>query len=201
MKTLILIPALAIAMALTGCSVTQITPAQGKTFDVQRYERVHVEDFKDGVTAQTRTAQQAKKEVEMAIRTKSFPDRIAIELGAHNVFQEVVRTGTPDASTLVIGGTITRCDEGDVVLKMMVGMGAGTSRFDAMIEFRDGGTSELLATQQVDLSSWVGGGGIAATQTPETFMGYAARQLAFEVGSAKNPEIVKAKPRQAATRK
>jgi len=175
-----------LTMILNGCgTVSEVTPTPGKEVDIRKYDRILVLDFADGVTAQTKPSAQAKKKAEMAVRTKSFPDRIAIELGEQNVFKEVIRTGNPDSVTLVISGTITRYTEGDAIGRMLIGFGAGSSYFDATVDFKDGSTSELLATQKVDKNSWVLGGGIAATQTPDEFMQEAAKKLAENIAIAK----------------
>lgn len=131
----------------------------------------------------------------MNVRTKSFPDRIAIELDARGVFREVVRGGTPDDHTLVLSGVITRYEEGDATLRLMIGMGAGSSYFDARVDFKDGGTSETIASQQVNKNSWALGGGVAATQSPDTFMMEAAVRLADDLASLKRTgKLPAAKP-------
>ena len=187
MKTIILSATfLGLGMILSGCgTVSQVTPTPGKTVDLSKYDRVLVLDFADGVTAKARPSAQVKKKAEMAVRTKSFPDWIASELGGKNVFKEVTRTGNPDPQTLVISGTITRYTEGDAVGRLMIGFGAWSSYFDATVDFKDGGTSDIIATQLVDKNSWVLGGGIAATQTPEGFMKEAAKKLAEDISIAK----------------
>jgi hypothetical protein len=188
MKPIFLCVALVgMGMVLTGCgTISEVTPANGKPVDFTRYERVLVLDFVDGATQKEKPANQPRKKAEMAVRTKSFPDRIAIELGAKNVFKEVTRTGEPDPQTLVISGTITRYVEGDAMGRLMIGLGVGSSYFDAIVDFKDGGTSELLATQKVDRNSWVLGGGIASTQSPDEFMKEAAQRLVYDITTAKH---------------
>ena len=69
--------------------------------------------------------------------------------------------------------------------RMFVGLGVGSSYFDAAVEFKGGTESGLLATQKVDKNSFVLGGGIAANQTPLEFMRQAAKKLATDVTVAK----------------
>jgi len=186
MKTLFsLIALIGINMLLTGCgTVSAVTPVAGKEVNFQKYQRVLVLDFIDGVSSAVKT-NQVRKKVEITVATKSFPDRIAIELGAKNVFREVARTGDPDAETLVISGTITRYHEGDPVARLLIGMGAGSSYFDATVSFKDGITFDTLATQKIDKNSWQLGGAIAASQTPEEFMREASEKLAEDINSLK----------------
>ena len=173
-------------MVLVGCgTVSEVTPTTDKEVDFRKYDRVLVLDFADGVSDKTKSGAQAKKKAEMAVRTKSFPDLIAIALGEKNVFKEVARSGNPDLQTLIISGTITRYSEGDAMGRLFVGFGAGSSYFDARVVFSDGGTSNVLANQEVDKNSWVLGGGIAATQTPDEFMHEAAKILAEDLSTAK----------------
>lgn len=187
MKTMLLCMTFTgLAIMLTGCgTVSEVTPTAGQDLDLRKYDRVLVLDFADGVTDKVKPSAQAKKRAEMAIRTKSFPDRIAIELGAKNVFKEVTRTGNPDPQTLIVSGTITRYTEGDAIGRLVIGLGAGSSYFDATVDFKDGGTSNILANQKIDKNSWVLGGGIAATQTPDEFMQEAAKVLAEDLSTAK----------------
>ncbi len=93
----------------------------------------------------------------------------------------VVRTGTPDSSTLVVGGEITRFVEGNAALRFLVGMGAGSSYFDATVRATDGASGSSIATLSADKNSWGLGGSLAAGQTVYTFMDEAAKKTAKEV--------------------
>ncbi len=90
-------------------------------------------------------------------------------------------TGKPDGSTLVVSGVITRFVEGNAALRLLVGMGAGSSYFDADIQVTDGGTNTSVTSLHADKNSWGLGGGIAASQTVDTFMKEAAKKTAAEV--------------------
>jgi len=109
-----------------------------------------------------------------------FPDMIASELLLAGC-GDVKRQGSVDAETLVIRGDVTRYEEGDPGLRFLIGFGAGMSNFDAVVEFRDGGSDELLSTLTVDRNSWPLGGAIAATQDPGGFMRAAARRVVDEL--------------------
>jgi hypothetical protein len=162
-----------------------VTPTAGSAADLRKYDRVLVLDFADGVSDKGDSAAQQRKRMELALATKSFPDQIAIELQSQGIFREVTRTGTPDAHTLVISGTVTRYAEGDAMGRMFVGLGVGSSYFDATVEFKSGTEANVLATQKVDKNSFVLGGGIAANQTPLGFMRQAAKKLATDIVAAR----------------
>jgi len=182
----LLLAGIFMAAFLSACgSVSHVKPTAGQAFRLDNYQRVVVNDFADGVTEKAKPKNKARKQAEMDVATKAFADRIAIELGAKGAFKEVVRTGTADANTLVITGTITRYEEGSSSARLWVGMGAGSAYFDADIVFKDGGTSGVLANQVVDKNSWGGGGAIAASQTPESFMKEAAKKLAEDISALK----------------
>jgi hypothetical protein len=187
MKALLLSAAVvALCAILTGCgTVSHVTPASGATSDLKKYDRVLVLDFADGVSDKGDSAAHQRKRLELALATKSFPDEIAIELQSQGVFREVTRSGQPDAHTLVISGTVTRYAEGDAMGRMFVGLGVGSSYFDATVQLKDGAESSVLATQKVDKNSFVFGGGIAANQTPLGFMRQAAKKLATDLVAAK----------------
>jgi hypothetical protein len=99
----------------------------------------------------------------------------------------VLRTGTPDGTTLVVSGTINRFEEGNFYLRNAIGLGAGSAYFDAQVQFKDGSSSEVVAIQTVDKNSWVGGGAISAVQTPEEFMREAAIEFAGNLTFMKQP--------------
>jgi len=72
---------------------------------------------------------------------------------------------------------ITRFVEGNAALRFLVGMGAGSSYFDAT----DGASGSSIATLSADKNSWGLGGSLAAGQTVYTFMDEAAKKTAKEV--------------------
>jgi hypothetical protein len=174
------------ATLLTGCgTVSHVTPVANQELKLQKYERVLVLDFADDVSGKVKSKDQEKKKAELALATRAFPDRIAVELSMKKAFREVTRSGSADDQTLVISGIITRYEEGSSVARLLVGMGAGSSYFDATVDFKDGMTTNLLGSQKVDKNSWGLGGGLAATQTPDTFMREAAKKLAEDIASLK----------------
>jgi hypothetical protein len=173
------------AAVLSGCgTVSHVTPAPGASLDLQKYDRAIVRDFADDVTGKAKAGELQRKKAEMAVSTRSFADRIAIELGDKGGFREVTRSGEADARTLVISGRITRYEEGDTVGRMFTGV-VGTCHFDAEVEVRDGATSQVLATQKIDANSWPLGGDIAAVQSTESFMRSAAKKLAADINTAR----------------
>ena len=111
---------------------------------------------------------------------RQFADMIAVEVRSAKPGVPVDRTSRADANSLVIGGEITRSVEGNAALRLFVGMGAGSSYFDADVRLSDGGSGRSLGVLRADKNSWGLGGGIAAGQTVEVFMRGAAHKTAAE---------------------
>lgn len=187
MKTLPLILFSIISIALiSGCgTVSDMESTDGAPlFDSTKYSKVAVLDFSN--SAPTKSAKKEKidehnAKVDSAGRT--FADKIAIEIRKKNLFAEVVRTQTEDQS-LIIYGAITRYEEGSAAARFLIGLGAGSSYFDADVSFKDNITDNELAVLKVDKNSWVLGGGLAATQTVEAYMNEAARKIANELAKS-----------------
>jgi predicted small lipoprotein YifL len=177
--------ALLTLVALTACGTTsslQTTDA-AKSIDLTKYSRLIVEDFADEATSRAKPETQALLKPKLDVAVKTFPEQIASVIRARGGFSEVLRTGAPDASTLVLRGAITQFDEGNAALRWIVGFGAGNVNFDSRLQLVDGGTGQPLGSWTVDKNSWALGGGIAATQTPEGFMQEAAKKIGTELST------------------
>lgn len=181
---------------LTSCGTTSSLQTSGeeKVIDLSPYSRLLVQDFVDEATSRARPEAQPILKLKMDDVVKAFPDQIAAVTKAQGGFDEVVRSGSPDARTLVMRGSITQYDEGNATLRWMVGFAAGNVNFDAIVELVDGGSGRTLGEWVVDKNSWALGGGIAATQTPEGFMQEAAVKIGTQMsekrkaGSVKKPQ-------------
>jgi len=183
------VPLMAVALAACGTTgniqptantATAVPAGQGKaTLDLSAYDRVVVRDFVDATGKNHADA------------TRTFPDLIAGKLRDTGVFREVSREPSP-GKALVISGSITRLEEGSAALRFLVGMGAGSSYFDATTELSDADSGASLGRILTDKNSWALGGGIAATQTPQTFMEGAAVKIADEVRDSKLGKVAKA---------
>ena len=181
---------------LTSCGTTSSlqTAGEEKVIDLSPYSRLLVQDFVDEATSRARPEAQPILKLKMDDVVKAFPDQIAAVTKAQGGFDEVVRSGSPDARTLVMRGSITQYDEGNATLRWMVGFAAGNVNFDAIVELVDGGSGRTLGEWVVDKNSWALGGGIAATQTPEGFMQEAAVKIGTQMsekrkaGSVKKPQ-------------
>ena len=123
--------AVAASLILSSCGTTSSLQGArgGAVTSTKKFSKVAVQDFKSSVS----------KEPERVSTAKAyFADRIATELKKRGKFSSVVRNAKPDANTIVIGGTITKYDEGSVAKRMLLGMGFGMAIFEATVEFRDG---------------------------------------------------------------
>lgn len=176
-----------IAFALAGCGTTSgIKSAKPEAaLNLTAYDRVLIKDFADSASQRAQGAKQEELREELKIAGRHFPDIIAAEVRKTRAFKEVLRDGAIAPGTIVLAGDITRYERGSRTARLIVGMGAGSSYLDATIEVRDAQTGELLGTVSVDKNSWVLGGGLAATQTPEAFMEEAARKIAAELKKSK----------------
>ncbi|MEQ1749965.1 MAG: DUF4410 domain-containing protein [Prosthecobacter sp.] len=165
---------LLLSLALASCgSVSNNSPAPGAgTAGVisKTYSKVLIQDFTAGPDSGADAAVGSK-----------FAGVIASAITSAKPGTQIVRQGKADASTLVIGGEVTRFVEGNAALRLLVGMGAGSSYFDATIRISDGGNGSALNTLKADKNSWGLGGGLAASQTVDTFMSEAAKKTAATV--------------------
>ena len=130
-----------------------------KSLDLTEYKDVVVLDFSDGTT-------------DNALPTyagKVFADEIAAAIKKKLSFETIYREQV-NKKALLISGEITRYVKGNGTLRFLVGFGAGSSYFDATVRLKDNETGEILGGIDVDKNSWALGGGLAATQTVESFM-------------------------------
>jgi ribosomal silencing factor RsfS len=72
---------------------------------------------------------------------------------------------------------------------MLLGFGAGSSRFDAKINIRDNNTKELLGSIDVNKMSWLLGGAIVGSQDVKSHMNAAASKIADECANAKKRKV------------
>ncbi len=177
-----------LSLLLAGCGTTSgFKAASGQNaVDLSPFSRVVVKDFTDGASEKMKGLEREKKAAEMKRATKDFADMLVWEIGQKRIFDQVARTGAEDEKTVIVGGQITRYEEGSPIARFLVGMGAGSSYFDARVEFLRGGSGELLGAIEANRNSWVLGGGIAANQTPDSFMREAARKVADEISKLKS---------------
>lgn len=181
------------AASLAACGTTSSleAPAERGSIDLNAYSRLLVEDFNDEATGKMKPEARPLLEPKVTAATKMFPDQIAAVVKAGGGFDEVMRTGEPDAQTLVMRGTITQYDPGNAALQMLVGFGAGTANFDSTLQLVDGGSGNVLGTWNVDKNSWALGGVFAATQKPEDFMQEAAKKIGTELSDKRKAGSIK----------
>lgn len=166
--------AAAITCVFTACGTVSSEPSSAAPSIGKKFDRVIVKDFSHTVTDDDGTT---------PIAAKKFSDKIASLISTTSPGATVSRSGIARADTLVIEGEVTRYMEGNAALRMFVGMGAGSSYFDANVRLIDGKNGSTLNTIKVDKNSWGLGGGIAATQTVESFMNQGASVVAKEAGT------------------
>lgn len=149
------------------------------------FEKVYVQDFSSTYT------DKKHDRAKMKAVGKDFADQISTEVKATGAFTSVRRVGldTNVASlarketvpVALVSGTITRFDDGNAFARAMIGMGAGSSYFEADVVVTDAKTGTKLGTIKADKNSWVLGGMIAATQTAKSYMPGVASKIAAEL--------------------
>jgi Domain of unknown function (DUF4410) len=155
-RLLLLIPVL----VLVSCgSVSGLKSSTGTqiTAVTRSYTRVLVRDFTHTVSDDDGTT---------PIAARKFADTIATAVKSASPATPVTRQGTAGSGTLVINGVVTRYMEGNAALRLFVGMGAGSSYFDATVQFSDGATGASLGSLTVDKNSWALGGIMAYPNRP-----------------------------------
>lgn len=115
-----------------------------------------------------------------------FADKIASRIAYTGVYDKVLREAPESLEgVLIVTGEITRYDEGNPTMRLLIGMGAGSSYFDARVDVLDAKTKKVIGIINVDRNSWVLGGGIAMSQDVASHMDAAAERIAEEMDSAK----------------
>ena len=174
------------AAMLAGCGSTSAMKtavisegevAQEIKPDFTMYDAVLVKDFGDGT----------KKSNLPEFAGRNFADRISAAIKSSGVFNIVTRDATDisDEKTIVVDGDIEKYKEGSSAMRLMVGFGAGSSYFDANVNFSDSESGEMLGNIEVDKNSYPLGGSIAMTQTVDNFMQGAAEKIAEQLKDAK----------------
>ena len=168
-----------IAMLVVGCGSTSGIKKDGQkavNLDFSGYDAVLVNSFGDGT----------KKQTVPLYASDNFVDRLVSAIRRTGAYSTVTSNADRiEGNALVVGGNITRYAEGNPALKMLIGMGAGSTYFDADVVFADKESQSELGQITVDRNSWGLGGAVAAGQTVEQFMNEAAQKIASELDKAK----------------
>lgn len=182
-------------------TVSATTPAQETAahaqvkphVDLSGYDKVVVLDFTDGTdTSKLKPEQVHPHSTMMANNLHIFSDLIAQKISETKAYSEVAREPAP-GKALVVSGKVTRLVEGNGTLRLLVGFGAGSSYFDAMVQLTDAESGNVIASASTDNNSWALGGGLAATQTVQSFMDLSATRIAARLRDGKKgPSAAKA---------
>ncbi len=160
---------------LASCGSIQTEgPGASQSAAVGRLTKVVVKDFAN-----------AYSKGDSAITERyaaKFADQVAAEIRRVKPGVSVTRNGAVSPATLVVSGEVTRCEEGTAALRALIGMGAGSSYFDARVRLADG-TGKALSTVVVDKNSWGLGGLAASTQTVDTFVAAGAQKTAEQAAT------------------
>jgi hypothetical protein len=183
-------------LALAACGTTSnlqpsnpvATPASphalAKTaaLDLSGYDKVVVLDFTDATDKTKLKPEDARSYSDsMSTAVRTFADLIAQKIRSTGAFADVIRGGNADGKALVVSGRITRLVEGNGTLRFFIGFGAGSSYFEATTDVGDVESGQNLGHVVTDKNSWALGGGLAATQTVQSFMEGAATKIATQL--------------------
>jgi hypothetical protein len=182
------------AILLSACGTTSslqpaTADAKEPVANLSRYSRLLIQDFADEASAKAKPKVKALITPKIQAAQKTFPDQLAAIVTANGGFGEVLRSGTADASTLVMRGSITQYDEGDAALRLLIGFGAGNVNFNAHVEIIDGESDQPVGNWKVDKNSWALGGAVAASQRPEDFMQQAAERIGKELSEKRRSAV------------
>lgn len=177
---------------LGGCGTTStLQPADaasGDRIDLSSYQHAVISDFSDAATAAKKfkkdekgEAQKAAYQADVQAAGVTFSEYLQAELIKLKVFESVQRGDEAGEGSLLIGGDITRFERGNAAAKFLIGLGAGSTYFDATVNVSDGLSGEKLGEIIVDKNSWVLGGAISASQNVESFMRGGAEKAAKEL--------------------
>jgi hypothetical protein len=157
---------------LTACGTTSgLQNTQGGVItSTKKFSKVTVQNFKLSLKEPEQNSNAAPV---------YFADRIASEIKTKGRFAAVERNSKPGPNTLVIDGVITKYHEGNSMLRLFIGMGAGSAFFEADVYFRDA-NGNVIGKVKADKNSWALGGGAAAAQNPTMSMNGAAEKIAEE---------------------
>lgn len=148
------------------------------------YNRVVVQNIEDHASMAVEAAVMPRKIDEVAAAKETFAGLIRDEIAKLRVFNQVSRLEVPRKGTLIVSGSINRLEEGTATERLVIGL-TGRSELQATLELRDGATKRLLASMDVDESSWIIMGFMGGSQSPESFMASAAEYFAEELRVAK----------------
>jgi uncharacterized protein DUF4410 len=182
-----------IATTIAGCGTTSnIQPAQKPEasaksandapvkLNLAPYKKIVVLDFTDATDKSKLNPDELRSYNDMlATDGRVYADLIATKLRDTKAFPDVVRGPSP-GKCLVVSGQITRLVEGNAAARFFL-PGAGSSHFEATTDLVDGETGESLGHLTTDKRSWVLGGGLAATQSVQSFMIGAAEKVADQL--------------------
>lgn len=161
-------------LILQSCgSISSIRPVtKNGIIDLSSYNTIAINDFSNATN---------KEEVDDIAKT-NFPNKLFKKLSESSLFDSVKRNNR-NRDSLIISGKITKYEEGNMFLRALVGFGAGRSYFYSDIDLIDGYTYQKIGTIEVRRKSWLLGGYISGSQTPEVLMIDSASDIVDKIKS------------------
>jgi len=161
----------AVSVLLSACGSTSEMKPVG-TYSGKKYS---------GAVVALASAADAKTDLsdhKLGFAMEDLTRQIAAEIARKSPQAKVVRAGRPGPDDLVVETRITEYIEGNAMARLLIGMGAGNSNIEGDVLAKDGKTGTVLGQVKIDKYGWILGGGLASTQTPETFHKEIAKRVA-----------------------
>ncbi|AVP87817.1 hypothetical protein phytr_8860 [Candidatus Phycorickettsia trachydisci] len=149
--------------------------------ECKQYTRVIINDFKD-------KASKKHNDPHVIAEGKRFADMIAREMLKKNLFAQVDRNVESDEPALLIDGEIIKYQEGNAALRMIIGLGAGSSTFKAKAHLKDNETKKTIGNIDLNQTSWVPGGVLAGVQDIQSHLQSAATGVANKCSKFKQQD-------------
>lgn len=200
-RTVKYVAVIAAGAALTACGgTTNIQDSAGAetVLDLSGYDSVVVGNFGDKATENRKfkdsdSGREKKREFVAQVKSGSdlFATYLVEAIETSGAFSQVRRGDTAQPNELLLDGDITRYARGNAAAKFLIGLGAGSTYFDAIVRVSEGGGDAPIGQIIVDKNSWALGGAISAAQNIESFMRGGAKKTAdqlYQAKTGKEPE-------------
>ncbi len=167
-------------LAACGSTTKRQRADASADIDVSSYATIVVTGFANLPKTPPKESERVAYDAEVSAASQRFTQMVVEQLREYGVRGKIV-SGEARPGALLVGGDITRYDEGNAALRLIVGFGAGSSCFDATVRFIDADSGRVLGTIAVDKNSWPLGGALAALQDSGSHMEGAAARIPEEL--------------------
>lgn len=154
-----------------------------KRLSIANYDRLVIGNFiaADGVEDASQKTNSSKHVTAEQVN-QMFRKALEKEIAEANLFSEIIMQSENEVTdALLLNGQLLRFQEGDAAARMLLGLGAGMSHFDAKVVLSDAASGEVIGEFIIDKNSWALGGFIAWKQDLNAHMRSAATKITKEL--------------------